>query len=54
VLLEAENFLVGASFLGSGTAKIALGPLVSYGPFKAALRSLTLYLAAFLGKRGSP
>ena len=38
--------------LGSGTAKIAFGPLVSYGPFKAALQSLTLYLAAFLGKRG--
>jgi NAD(P)-dependent dehydrogenase (short-subunit alcohol dehydrogenase family) len=38
--------------LGSGTARIAFGPLVSYGPFKAALQSLTLYLAAFLGKRG--
>ncbi len=38
--------------LGSATAKIAFGPLVSYGPFKAALQSLTLYLASFLGKRG--
>jgi NAD(P)-dependent dehydrogenase (short-subunit alcohol dehydrogenase family) len=37
--------------LGSGTARIAFGPLVSYGPFKAALQSLTLYLAAFLGPR---
>jgi NAD(P)-dependent dehydrogenase (short-subunit alcohol dehydrogenase family) len=38
--------------LGSGTARIAFGPLVSYGPLKAALQSLTLYLAAFLGARG--
>jgi NAD(P)-dependent dehydrogenase (short-subunit alcohol dehydrogenase family) len=38
--------------LGSGTARIAFGPLVSYGPMKAALQSLTLYLASFLGKRG--
>jgi NAD(P)-dependent dehydrogenase (short-subunit alcohol dehydrogenase family) len=38
--------------LGSGTARIAFAPLVSYGPFKAALQSLTLYLASFLGKRG--
>lgn len=38
--------------LGSGTARIAFGPLVSYGPIKAALQSLTLYLASFLGKRG--
>jgi NAD(P)-dependent dehydrogenase (short-subunit alcohol dehydrogenase family) len=38
--------------LGSGTARIAFGPLVSYGPMKAALQSLTLYLAAFLGPRG--
>ncbi len=30
--------------LSSGTAKIAFGPLVSYGPMKAALQSLTLYL----------
>jgi NAD(P)-dependent dehydrogenase (short-subunit alcohol dehydrogenase family) len=37
--------------LGSGTAKIAFGPLVSYGPMKAALQSLTVYLASFLGKR---
>jgi NAD(P)-dependent dehydrogenase (short-subunit alcohol dehydrogenase family) len=38
--------------LGSGTARITFGPLVSYGPLKAALQSLTLYLASFLGKRG--
>jgi NAD(P)-dependent dehydrogenase (short-subunit alcohol dehydrogenase family) len=38
--------------LGSGTARIAFAPLVSYGPFKAALQSLTLYLASFLGPRG--
>lgn len=38
--------------LGSGTARIAFGPLVSYGPLKAALQSLTLYLASFLGNRG--
>jgi NAD(P)-dependent dehydrogenase (short-subunit alcohol dehydrogenase family) len=38
--------------LGSGTARIAFAPLVAYGPFKAALQSLTLYLASFLGKRG--
>jgi NAD(P)-dependent dehydrogenase (short-subunit alcohol dehydrogenase family) len=38
--------------LGSGTARIAFAPLVSYGPFKAALQSLTLYLASYFGKRG--
>ena len=38
--------------LGSGTAQIAFGPLVSYGPLKAALQSLTKYLAAHLGPRG--
>ena len=38
--------------LGSGTARIAFGPLVSYGPLKAALQSLTLYLASHFGKRG--
>ncbi|MGL5811122.1 MAG: SDR family NAD(P)-dependent oxidoreductase [Nocardioides sp.] len=38
--------------LGSGTARIAFAPLVSYGPFKAALQSLTRYLASFLGSRG--
>lgn len=37
--------------LGSGTARIAFAPLVSYGPLKAALQSLTLYLASFLGPR---
>ena len=37
--------------LGSGTARIAFAPLVSYGPIKAALQSLTLYLASFLGSR---
>jgi NAD(P)-dependent dehydrogenase (short-subunit alcohol dehydrogenase family) len=38
--------------LGSGTARIAFGPLISYGPFKAALQSLTLYLASYFGGRG--
>jgi NAD(P)-dependent dehydrogenase (short-subunit alcohol dehydrogenase family) len=38
--------------LGSGTANIAFAPLVSYGPIKAAVQSLTRYLAAFLGGRG--
>jgi len=38
--------------LGSGVARIAFAPQVSYGPLKAALQSLTLYLASFLGKRG--
>jgi NAD(P)-dependent dehydrogenase (short-subunit alcohol dehydrogenase family) len=38
--------------LGSRTAGIAFGPLVSYGPLKAALQSLTPYLASFVGKRG--
>ncbi len=38
--------------LGSGTARIAFGPLVAYGPLKAALQSLTLYLASFFGSRG--
>ncbi|HZF65163.1 MAG TPA: SDR family oxidoreductase [Chitinophagaceae bacterium] len=37
--------------LGSGTAKIAFGPLISYGPMKAALQSLTVYLASFLGSK---
>jgi NAD(P)-dependent dehydrogenase (short-subunit alcohol dehydrogenase family) len=37
--------------LGSGTARIAFTPLVSYGPFKAAVQSLTLYLAAHFGPR---
>jgi NAD(P)-dependent dehydrogenase (short-subunit alcohol dehydrogenase family) len=38
--------------LGSGTARIAFSPLVAYGPTKAAVHSLTLYLARFLGPRG--
>ncbi len=38
--------------LGSGTARIAFGPLVSYGPLKAALQSLTLYCASFFGPKG--
>lgn len=38
--------------LGSGTARIAFAPLVGYGPLKAALQSLTVYLASFLGGRG--
>lgn len=37
--------------LGSGTARIAFGPLVAYGPIKAAVQSLTVYLAAFFGPR---
>ena len=37
--------------LGSGTAGIAFAPLVAYGPIKAAIQSLTLYLASFLGER---
>jgi NAD(P)-dependent dehydrogenase (short-subunit alcohol dehydrogenase family) len=38
--------------IGSRTAGIAFAPLVSYGPIKAAVQSLTLYLASFFGKRG--
>ena len=38
--------------LGSRTATIAFGPLVSYGPVKAAVQSLTPYLASFFAKRG--
>ena len=37
--------------IGSGTAGIAFAPLVGYGPLKAAIQSLTLYLASFLGER---
>ncbi len=37
--------------LGSGTAKIAFAPLIAYGPIKAALQSLTVYLASFLGSK---
>lgn len=37
--------------IGSGTARIAFAPLVSYGPMKAAVQSLTVYLAAFFGER---
>ena len=38
--------------LGSGTARIAFAPLTSYGPIKAAVQALTLYLAAHFGPRG--
>ena len=38
--------------LGSGTARIAFAPLASYGPSKAAVQALTLYLAAHFGPRG--
>lgn len=38
--------------LGSGTARVAFAPLVSYGPLKAALQSLTLYWAGHFGPRG--
>jgi NAD(P)-dependent dehydrogenase (short-subunit alcohol dehydrogenase family) len=37
--------------LGSRTAGVAFAPLASYGPLKAAVQSLTLYLASHLGKR---
>lgn len=37
--------------LGSRTAQIAFAPLVSYGPSKAAVQALTLYLAAHFGPR---
>ena len=38
--------------LGSRTAQIAFQPLIAYGPLKAALQSLTTYLAGYLGPRG--
>lgn len=38
--------------LGSGLARHAFAPLVAYGPIKAALQALTVYLAGFLGRRG--
>ena len=38
--------------LGSGTARIAFAPMIGYGPLKAAIQSLTMYLASFLGERG--
>lgn len=38
--------------LGSATTRIAFPPLVSYGPIKAAVQSLTLYLARHFGSRG--
>ena len=38
--------------LGSRTARTVYDPLISYGPLKAAVQSLTLYLASFLGSRG--
>lgn len=37
--------------LGSGTAEIAFAPMVAYGPIKAAIQSLTRYLASSLGER---
>lgn len=37
--------------ISSGTAGIAFAPMVGYGPIKAAIQSLTLYLASFLGER---
>lgn len=37
--------------LSSGTAGIAFAPMIGYGPLKAAIQSLTLYLASFLGER---
>jgi len=38
--------------LGSSTVRAVYGPLVGYGPLKAAVESLTVYLASFLGPRG--
>ncbi len=38
--------------LGSRTAGIAFAPLASYGPSKAAVQALTIYLAAHFGPRG--
>ena len=38
--------------IGSRTAAIAFAPLVSYGPVKAAIQSLTPYLASFFAGRG--
>ena len=38
--------------LGSGTSRLAFPPLVAYGPIKAAIESLTRYLAKELGPRG--
>ncbi|MGI9557658.1 MAG: SDR family NAD(P)-dependent oxidoreductase [Solirubrobacterales bacterium] len=37
--------------IGSRTARTVYDPLVAYGPLKAALQSLTVYLANFLGPR---
>ena len=36
----------------SRTARNVYDPLIAYGPLKAAVQSLTLYLASFLGSRG--
>jgi NAD(P)-dependent dehydrogenase (short-subunit alcohol dehydrogenase family) len=38
--------------LSSGLARLTFGPLIAYGPIKAAVQSLTLYLASHFGKRG--
>ncbi|WP_230374111.1 SDR family NAD(P)-dependent oxidoreductase [Pontivivens ytuae] len=38
--------------ISSGTAQVAFAPLVSYGPLKAAIESLTPYLAKHFGGRG--
>ena len=38
--------------LGSSTVRAVYEPLISYGPLKAAVESLTVYLASFLGSRG--
>jgi len=50
----ADRIADGGSIvnLGSGTARFAFAPLVSYGPLKAALQSLTLYWANHFGPRG--
>ncbi len=38
--------------LGSGTTHHAFPPLISYAPIKAAIETLTFYLASMLGGRG--
>jgi NAD(P)-dependent dehydrogenase (short-subunit alcohol dehydrogenase family) len=38
--------------IGSGVARKAFGPLIAYGPLKAAIQALVPYLAQHFGKRG--
>jgi NAD(P)-dependent dehydrogenase (short-subunit alcohol dehydrogenase family) len=37
--------------LGSRLAQIAFAPLIAYGPMKAAVQSLTIYLASIMGSK---